>query len=218
MIETSYQGCYSPLASTKKPRYSKQEIAQFKRDVLARMAEGYSQYAAINAVGLSTSTWYRWRRADPHLVSEINRISNSAVAQQQILKKLAKDDTIGESDWRVIFIKNYRRTRDRNDAANAADMTAQEVETYLDPSHENYDETFVAMMKEEDLRLAWSIEDAAKREAAAGNTQMRKFLLEKLMPEKYGRTPNSPNTTNNVFWFSQEGESKALEALSKALG
>jgi len=200
-----------------KPRYSKADIAHMKREILAHMGEGYSQLKAVKMAGVGNSTWYRWRREDPHLVSEIDRVKSSAVAQRQILKKLAKDDTIGESDWRVIFIKNYRRTRDRNDAANAADMTAQEVEEALTPGSSTFDEAFASMLKEEDVRLAWSIEDAAKREAAAGNATMRKFLLEKLMPEKYGRTPNTPNTGVAIHWFSSEGESKALQKLSEIL-
>jgi hypothetical protein len=95
--------------------------------------------------------------------------------------------------------------------------TATEIEQRIDPDSDQYDQELATLLREEEMRRLWEIEDAAFRAAITGNNQvMQKFLLQNLRKERFGHVKGDQKTLN-MYWFSQPGEAKALDILDSVV-
>jgi hypothetical protein len=184
-----------------------------KHDILVFMNKGCGWGEACRKVGISRSYGYKLRNADTDFAAEAERLLASPIHQQRMVRSSANSEALATNDWRRQFIVQYRITGDRSVAADAVEKSVVELEDMMNPDHDSYDEELAALMREEEVRYAWDLEDKARRSALeAKNTAMQKFLLEKLVKEKFGKAPEE-NKSLNLYFFSKEQETRALDAL-----
>lgn len=158
---------------------------------------------------------YKLRKADGTFDATVRRLLASPLHQQRIAARKGDSLAAAQKDWRRQFVVQYRVTGDRNVAANAVGREAVEIESMVNPDSESFDEELAALMREEEVRKLWEIEDAVFRAAIAGNNQvMQKFLLQNLRRERFGNVKDAKgDQTLNMYWFSQDSETKALKLL-----
>jgi hypothetical protein len=177
------------------------------------LTKGLSWGASCDKAGISRSTGYNLRHADKTFDSEVKRLLASPLHQQRIAAKKGDSLAAAQKDWRRQFVVQYRVTGDRNMAANAVGREAVTIERMIDPDSDEFDQELAGLMREEEMRKLWEIEDAAFHAAITGNNQvMQKFLLQNLRKERFGSIKGDSKTLN-MFWFSNPGETKALKVL-----
>ena len=89
----------------------------------------------------------------------------------------------GAKKWKEVFIEAYSRIPIIRVAAGAANVSRQTV--YEARRH---DMDFADRMASAEIDGAEGLEARAHQMASAGNERLLMFLLEHVLPEKYGRT------------------------------
>lgn len=187
-----------------------------KKELLARLAQGYGVTESCKILRVSRSTFYNWKNSDEAFASEVDRIMSDPIHQTRILMGQSKAEVPTHADWQLRFIGVYRKTGDRDQAASAAGKEPTFVNNALDSRHEDFDEAFHKMFSEEEQRRLWRIEDRTLTKAEHDMPTAR-FVLSNLLKEKYGKIEGG-GTTQNLFWFSTAGEDRAMSTLNKLFG
>jgi hypothetical protein len=200
------------MAAPKKPK-----LAEKKAKLLELLARGYGISEAVKIFGVSRQTYYRWSRNDPEFEADAKRILSDPAHKERVLVAAATTKIQPQESWQHTFARVYRTTGDRNEAADQAGVKPSLVVTALDRQHDNYDETFAALMADAEMRQMWRIEDAALRKAEH-DAGMQKFVLSSRLKERYGSQGQAPTQQTNVFWFSADGESRAQNTMKELFG
>lgn len=187
-----------------------------KKEMLALLAKGYGISEMCRKLGITRPTYYNWRKKDPHFDHECQRILDDPAHKERILKGASRTDVTPDLPWQQKFLRSYRITGDKNEAANASGMKAREVEDALNPKSENYDEEFHLGFLEEEQRRIWQIEDNLHKKAEHDGPSAR-FVLANLLKEKYGKVEGQVNV-HTTQWFTQKGTDEASEFLSGLFG
>jgi hypothetical protein len=183
-------------------------------EIVMNLARGIGFKESCQMAGVSQSQGYVLRRKYPVFEDECKRLLGSALHRQRLTVKRGSTEAAKKKDWREQFVVHYRETGDRVMAANAVDRSIGDIEEMLNPAGDNYDEELASLMREEEVRKLWQIEDAAFRTAIKGdNNTMQKFLLQNLQKDRFGQADRHGDKTLNVFWFSKESELKTLKEL-----
>tara|TARA_Y100001951_G_scaffold105192_1_gene120572 strand:+ start:4114 stop:4479 length:366 start_codon:yes stop_codon:yes gene_type:complete len=97
----------------------------------------------------------------------------------------------GSTHWKDIFIDAYSKVPIIRVAASAANVSRSTVY-----KSKEADSDFAKRMEQAEADGAENLESKAYQIANTGNERMLMFLLEHVMPEKYGRKQKVDMTTN----------------------
>jgi hypothetical protein len=189
-----------------------------KEDIISALAQGYGFAEACRIKSLPKSTGYYWRQQDKDFDEQCKRLLSSPEHQLRTSKALAKVEVDDEDDWRKKFVIWYRKTKSKSEACRYVEKSPLVIEEMLDVSSESHDEEFYKLMREAEILDVWDIERSAIDAAVTGaDRPTQRFMLERLLPDKYkpARSGNVLEAGSINFWFSSEGEKKALSTLNE---
>lgn len=172
----------------------------------------------------SCSLYYKWKSKHPEFKDAAEKILASPKHKARILEsQTAKGDP---ESWRVMYINKFREQRDRVLAADYAGKTITQIVNYTDAKHDDFDEEFYNMVREEELREAITVEDELKRKAVVENSlQMQKWIIPFLpvVGDKYYRGAENRLTKvkeehNTVVFFQPDGVKSSQKLLETMFG
>jgi transposase-like protein len=172
----------------------------------------------------SASVYYRWKKQDTKFAEEAEKILASPLHAQRIAA--AQSPKLDPLTWREQYINKYRETRNRTVAADFVGKTITFVINASDPSHDDFDEEFYTMIREQELRDAVTVEDELLRKSVVENSvQMQKWILPYLpvVGEKYYRGAENrlkvkEGDNNTVIFFSPDGIQSGKKLLESMFG
>lgn len=172
----------------------------------------------------TTSVYYKWKSKYPEFKEQAEKIIASPGHQARI--KDTQSSWVEGTSWRESYINKFRETRSRTVAADYAGKTITEIMNFCDPTHDDFDEDFYNMVREEELREAVMVEDELKNKAIIENSvQMQKWIIP-FMPvvgEKYYRGAENrlkvkEGDTTNVVFFQTDGLQAGRKLLEDMFG
>ena len=171
----------------------------------------------------SASMYYKWKNKYPEFKEQCEKILSSPLHESRIAASQSKK--IAPASWREQYINKFRESRSRTIAADYCGKSVTEIMQACDPSHENFDEDFFNLVREEELRDAVTVEDELKRKAVVENSvQMQKWIIPFLpvVGEKYyrgaeNRLKSEGDKQVNIF-FGAEGVDGAKKLLEQMFG
>jgi hypothetical protein len=171
----------------------------------------------------SASMYYKWKAKYPDFKERCEKILSSPTHLARIAA--AQSPKIAEESWREQYINKYRETRSRTIAADFCGKTITDIMQACDPLSDTYDEGFLNLVREEELRDAVTVEDELKRKAVVENSvQMQKWIIPFLpvVGEKYyrgaeNRLKSEGDKQVNIF-FGAEGVDGAKKLLQDMFG
>jgi hypothetical protein len=171
----------------------------------------------------STSVYYNWKAKDDEFKQNAEKILASPMHVARI--NAAQTPRMKEDSWREQYINKYRETRSRTVAADFVGKTLTDVVNSSDPSHEDFDQEFYELVREQELRDAVTVEDELLRKSVVENSvQMQKWIIPFLpvVGEKYYRGAENrlkvqEQNQVNIF-FQPDGVKQAQKLLEDMFG
>ena len=206
------------MPDTKSHKLSKEK---FIRELLA----GRGINAICRDHGYKSSTiFYRFKKEDDKFKEEAEKILASPHHVQR--SSAAQSPKIEEKSWREQYINKYRETRLRSAAADFVGKSLTFIINACDPTHDDFDEKFYVVVREQELRDATTIEDELMRKSVVENSvQMQKWIIPFLpvVGEKYykgaeNRLSVKEGDNNTIIFFSPEGVQEAKKLLGDMFG
>ncbi len=171
----------------------------------------------------STSSYYKWKAAYPDFKQRVEQILKSPTHKARIAA--SQSPKIDEKTWREQYINKFRETKSRTISADFCGKEMVEIMEACDPLHDNFDEKFFNLVREEQLRDAVTVEDELMRKAVVENSvSMQKWIIPFLpvVGEKYyrgaeNRLKKEDQQQVNIF-FGTEGVTAAKKLLNDMFG
>jgi len=195
-----------------------------KASVLTRLVSGETVKGIFKSAGYSdTSLFYAWKKKDVAFATKYAAIKSGEeinLEEYSELDALKRDGT----PWQVLFIKHYKRYRNRVEAAKFAGKPASYVLKCLDPDSDKFDVELSNMMTEVKLEEALQVEDILTDRAI---NHQEKFAIDKLLPtlplgigEKFSKKPDPTGNITNVLalTFHDDNRDRALTVINDMLG
>lgn len=171
----------------------------------------------------SASVYYNWKAKDEDFKEKAEKI----LASPMHVARIAASQTpqLTEESWREQYINKYRETRSRTIAADSVGKTLTEVVNSCDPTHDDFDQDFYDLVREQELRDAVTVEDELLRKSVVENSvQMQKWIIPFLpvVGEKYYRGAENrlkvqEQNQVNIF-FQPDGIKGATKLLEDMFG
>lgn len=193
--------------------------------VLRFLRSGMSLSAAIQEVGISDTTIYRWRQKYPEFDEKVVSLLAESQARKKALRKewksrkdkpepLLPPPSVGETaqfhrlfeEQKETFLRIYETNGSRAEACVTVGITPTRFLEWCDPDHPLFDEYFLHSIQDIERKQLWEVEDQVLLKAKE-DRQTAKFVLETRIKEKYGPPEKTPSV--NVFWFTEEGNQRA---------
>lgn len=194
----------------------KRDYEAMKRKCLVLLKEGKSMREIFKLVSIGQSTYYAWAKSDPEFkrLSEIARQQGKAVRRQEALKQTSE---LVDDGWKRDVLNLYVDCKGvLGDACAKAGADLSLAVHTLDPESEHYDLLFAAEIERLDRVVNRTIEDEALRAMRNGDNTMTRWLLERRVPESYGKQAQRVEVKQDVtFGFD---DARAAELLARMFG
>lgn len=142
---------------TKSYRRAK-EVADRKRRLLELLVWGRGWAEACKEIGIATSTAYDYRKRDKTFDEEVRRVLETDIHKERIAQSTSQ---VGVADPKKSFLLYYQSTCDRVAAAQTSGLTISQVEEFLNPDCESFDEDFFRRFEEIKKEHRYRIADNA---------------------------------------------------------
>lgn len=184
--------------------------------VLGLMKDGQGVREVMRNLGITYYIIKTFRKEDPDFDRDYNTILASDFHEERkkrVLKKNLKLDT--PSDPKERFLLHYGETYKLEESRRFSGLDATDIQSWLDPNSDTYDEEFSYAFEEMSLRRRWALDDEMFENR--DNRNILTTLVEAEMPEKYKKA--AVNVENVLsLGFSNGSERAALKLINNTFG